>query len=166
MAPTLLELTASIVSSHAAMSELSTEELVQEIQKVYTTLQQLEGGAPETAQAEETKSPVISLKKAFQADQVVCMICGKGGMKTLTRHLAQVHDMKPREYRKQFNIPSSQALTARKFSEARKKMAQDRGLADNLAKARAVRAAKIQEKKAAPAEKPAKPKGAPRKKKA
>ncbi|ABB31541.1 transcriptional regulator, MucR family [Geobacter metallireducens RCH3] len=166
MASTLLELTAGIVSSHAAMSELSTEELVQEIQKVYTTLQQLEGGAPEAAQAEETKAPVISLKKAFQADQVVCMICGKGGMKTLTRHLAQVHDMKPREYRKQFNIPSSQALTARKFSEARKKMAQERGLADNLAKARAVRATKIQEKKGAPAEKPAKPKGAPRKKKA
>ncbi|GLI36686.1 MucR family transcriptional regulator [Geobacter hydrogenophilus] len=166
MASTLLELTASIVSSHAAMSELSTEELVQEIQKVYTTLQQLEGGAPETAPAEETKAPAISLKKAFQADQVVCMICGKGGMKTLTRHLAQVHDMKPREYRKQFNIPSSQALTAKKFSEARKKMAQERGLADNLAKARAVRAAKIQEKKGAPAEKPVKPKGAPRKKKA
>lgn len=167
MAPTLLELTASIVSSHAAMSELSTEELVQEIQKVFNTLQQLEVGAPEAAPAQEAKAPVISLKKAFQADQVVCMICGKGGMKTLTRHLAQVHDMKPREYRKQFNIPSSQALTARKFSEARKKMAQDRGLADNLAKARAARAAKIQEKKAAPAEKPAaKPKGAPRKKKA
>lgn len=165
MAPTLLELTASIVSSHAAMSELSTEELVQEIQKVYATMQQLEGGVAEAAPAEEAKAPVISLKKAFQADQVVCMICGKGGMKTLTRHLAQVHDMKPREYRKQFNIPSSQALTARKFSEARKKMAQDRGLADNLAKARAVRAANIQQKKAA-AEKPAKAKAAPRKKKA
>ncbi|QSV44841.1 MucR family transcriptional regulator [Geobacter benzoatilyticus] len=165
MAPTLLELTASIVSSHAAMSELSTEELVQEIQKVYATMQQLEGGVAEAAPAEEAKAPVISLKKAFQADQVVCMICGKGGMKTLTRHLAQVHNMKPREYRKQFNIPSTQALTARKFSEARKKMAQDRGLADNLAKARAVRAANIQQKKAA-AEKPAKAKAAPRKKKA
>jgi len=44
MASNLLDLTASIVSSHAAMSELSTEELIQEIQKVYSTLQQLEGG--------------------------------------------------------------------------------------------------------------------------
>ncbi|RNC67588.1 MAG: MucR family transcriptional regulator [Desulfuromonadales bacterium] len=165
MAPTLLELTASIVSSHAAVSELSTDELVQEIQKVHATLQQLEGGTVQATQAEETKAPVITLKKAFQADQVVCMICGKDGMKTLTRHLAQVHGMKPGEYRKQFNIPRSQALTARKFSEARKKMAQDRGLAENLAKARAVRAANIQEKKAVAAEKAAKPK-AVRKKKA
>jgi predicted transcriptional regulator len=157
MAPTLLELTASIVSSHAAVSELSTEELVQEIQKVHATLQQLEGGAAAPETTEEPKAPVMTLKKAFQADQVCCMICGKGGMKTLTRHLAQVHQMKPGEYRKQFNIPSSQPLTAKKFSEARKQMAKDRGLAENLAKARAVRAAKIQEKKAA-AEKPAKPK--------
>ncbi|WP_298272061.1 MucR family transcriptional regulator [Geobacter sp.] len=165
MASTLLELTASIVSSHAAVSELSTDELVQEIQKVFSTLQGLEAGAAEAAPAEEAKGPVVTLKKAFQADQVVCMICGKGGMKTLTRHLAQVHDMKPGEYRKQFGIPSTQPLTARKFSEARKQMARDRGLAENLAKARAVRMAKIQEKKAATTEKPAKPK-AVRKKKA
>jgi len=75
------------------------------------------------------------------------MICGKGGMKTLARHLSQVHGMKPREYRKQFNIPASQSLTAKNFSELRKKAALERGLADNLAKARAVRAEKLKANK-------------------
>ena len=83
------------------------------------------------------------------------MICGKGGMKTLARHLAQMHNMKPGAYRKQFGIPSSQPLTAKNFSEARKRMARERGLADNLAKARAVRAEKLKAKKA-PTTKPAK----------
>lgn len=55
--------------------------------------------------------------------------------------------MKPREYRKQFNIPSSQPLTAKNFSEARRKTAMERGLADNLAKSRAVRKAKVSAKK-------------------
>ena len=64
-------------------------------------------------------------------------------LKDYSRHLAQVHGLKPGEYRKQFGIPSSQALTARNFSEARRRMAQEKGLADNLAKARAVRAAKL-----------------------
>ncbi|ACM21350.1 transcriptional regulator, Ros/MucR family [Geotalea daltonii FRC-32] len=153
MASTLLELTASIVSSHASVSEMSSEELLAELQKVHAALQKLE--APAEAES-ESKAPAISLKKAFQPDQVSCMICGKTGMKTLARHLAQVHDMKPGAYRKQFGIPSSQALTAKNFSEARRKMAQDRGLADNLAKARAVRAAKIKAK-AATEEKAAKP---------
>ena len=156
MAATLLELTTDIVTSHASVSAMSTEDLIQEIQKVYNTLQNLEKGAPEIGPAEEGKVPVLSLKKAFQADQVFCMVCGKGGMKTLARHLAQVHGLKPGAYKKQFGIPSSQALTAKNFSEARKKMAQERGLADNLAKAREIRAAKLKAKKVQP-EKGAKP---------
>ena len=157
MAPTLLELTASIVSAHASVSEMSSEELVLELQKVFGALQKLEETG-EAAESAEKKAPAITLKKAFQPDQVICMICGKGGMKTLTRHLAQVHDMKPGQYRKQFGIPSGQSLTAKNFSEARRKMAQERGLADNLAKARAIKAAKLQAKKTAkPAKAAAKP---------
>ena len=150
MASTLLELTANIVSSHASVSEMSGEELLLELQKVYTALQKLETPPVDTGEQAEVKAPAISLKKAFQPDQVTCMICGKSGMKTLARHLAQIHNLKPGAYRKQFGIPRTQALTAKNFSEARRKMAQDRGLADNLAKARAVRAAKIKAKTAAP----------------
>jgi predicted transcriptional regulator len=143
MASSLLELTANIVSSHASVSEMSGEDLLLELQKVHIALQKLEGEFVEGMDQTEAKGPAMSVKKAFQPDQVCCMICGKAGMKTLARHLAQVHGLKPGEYRKQFGIPSSQALTARNFSEARRRMAQEKGLADNLAKARAVRAAKL-----------------------
>ncbi|HEU0265098.1 MAG TPA: MucR family transcriptional regulator, partial [Geobacterales bacterium] len=112
MASTLLEMAMSIVSSHASVSEMTTEELLAEMEKVHQALLKLEGGAEAGAPA----APVMTLKKAFQPDQVYCMICGKGGMKTLTRHLAKVHGMKPGEYRKQFGIPSGQPLTAKKFS--------------------------------------------------
>ena len=157
---TLLELAAEIVASHASTTEMSTDELLLEIQKVYSSLQALEAGkeAPAAA-AEEGKATGLTVKQAFKANEVICLVCGKGGMKTLTRHLKQIHNMKPGEYRKQFGIKSSQSLAARNFSEARRKMAQERGLAANLAKAREVRAAKLQAKKAAP-------KAAPKAKKA
>ncbi len=148
MPNTLVELAASIVSSHASVTVMSTEELLQEIQKVYAALQQLDtAGAAAPEATEEKKTPVMTLRKAFQADQVCCMICGKGGMKTLARHLNQVHGITPREYRRQFNIPAGQSLTAKNFSEKRRLTALERGLADNLAKARAVRAEKLQAKK-------------------
>lgn len=143
MASSLIELTASIVSSHASVTEMSGEDLLLELQKVHGALQKLEVETGEVAERGEAKGPAVPLKKAFQPDQVSCMMCGKSGMQTLTRHLAQVHGIKPGEYRKQFGIPSSQALTAKNFSEARRRMAQEKGLADNLAKARAVRAAKL-----------------------
>lgn len=156
MASSLIELTANIVSSHASVTEMSGEDLVQELQKVHVALQKLnvENGA-EGGEKARHRGPVLSLKKAFQPDQVSCMLCGKSGMKTLARHLAQIHGMKPGAYRRQFGIPSNQPLTARNFSEARRRMALEKGLADNLTKARAVRAEKLAarrgaEKKAPP----------------
>ena len=140
----LLEMTANIVSSHASKTAMLGDELIQELQKVHASLQNLEeeklGKSSETA---KTDVPAMSLKKAFRPDQVFCLICGKGGMKTLSRHIMQTHHMKQGAYRKQFGIPSTQALTASDFSETRRRMAKERGLADNLIAARAVRAAKL-----------------------
>ncbi len=163
MASSLLELTASIVSSHASVTEMSGEDLLLELQKVHGALQKLEVETGEGLEVGGERGPALTLKKAFQPDQISCMLCGKTGMKTLARHLAQVHGVKPGEYRKQFGIPSNQALTAKNFSEARRRMAQEKGLADNLAKARAVRAAKLAAKGGAE-KKPAKqPRGSKQK---
>ena len=163
MTSSLVELTAGIVSSHAVGTEMSSDELIQEITRVFATLKKLEtdGAALETAPA--PGAPLLTMKKAFQNDQVGCLVCGKTGFKTLTRHLKQAHDLKPGQYRRQFSIPSSQSLTAKNYSEARRKSANENNLAANLEKARAVRAAKnkptavvAKPVKAAPA-KPAKP---------
>jgi predicted transcriptional regulator len=147
--PTLIELVAGIVSAHASSNELSGEELVQEIERVHATLKALESGQPvEGATAPVEVKPSLTVKQAFKKDEVVCMVCGKGGFKTLTRHIKQAHELKPGQYRKQFNLPSSQSLTAKNYSEDRRQSALDRGLGENLAKARAVRAAKVSTAKA------------------
>ncbi len=141
MTTSLVELTANIVSAHASGSQLTRDELIQEINTVFTALKQLESGTPGAEVETAPAVPAISLKKAFQNDQITCMICGKSGFKTLTRHLKQAHDLKPGQYRKQFNIPATQSLTAKNYSEARRQAAADNNLAANLEKARAVRAA-------------------------
>lgn len=148
MSSILVELTANIVSSHAASVEMTSDELLQEIQKVYGMLKQLEGDQPIEG---ETAAPAMAPKKSIQKDQVVCLICNKGGFKTLTRHLKQVHNMKPGEYRKQFGLPAGTALAAKNYSEARRAAAQKNNLAANLEKARATRMANLAaKKKAAP----------------
>jgi predicted transcriptional regulator len=60
-------------------------------------------------------------------------------MKTLARHLKTSHDMTANDYRKQFDIPRTQSLAAKNYSEKRRQMAIDRGLGEKLAKARATR---------------------------
>ncbi len=145
----LLQMTADIVASHASMNELSQGDLLAEITLVYNKLAGLSGGVEleeveledvVTIEAEEVK-PAVPLEAAFGADKVFCMVCGKG-MKTLKRHIATAHGMKPGEYRRKFAIPAGTPLVAKNYSEARKRMAQDLNLAERLVKARAARGKK------------------------
>lgn len=142
--PTLLEMAAEIVAAHASTTQMTKEDLVAELAEIHSALQAIEKG--ETLSVEENdqpqnEAPVISRKKAFGKDKITCMLCGKE-MKTLSRHLKTAHDMKPTEYRKRFDIPRTQPLAARNYSESRREMAKERGLGENLARARAARAKK------------------------
>jgi predicted transcriptional regulator len=145
---TITEMAKEIVAAHASKTTMTKNELLKELSEVHAVLAALEKGgtvavpgAAEVVVPEEEAAPAVSLRKAFGKNQISCMLCGKG-MKTLARHLGTAHGMKPSEYRKQFGIPRTQPLAAKAYSESRRQMAVDRGLGENLAKARAAKAKK------------------------
>ena len=163
MATDLIELTADIVIAHVSMTEMSSDDLLKEIKMVYATLEGLEKGKIEISAQEPKKrgrkaketvaaitaekpamppAPALTIEEAFKPDQVACMLCGKKGLTTLKRHLTTAHDLKPGQYRKQFNIPKNQPLAATEYVAKRRQMALDRGLGDNLAAAREAKKAK------------------------
>ena len=140
----ITELAADILSAHVSTTPLTGLELLDTLNKIHATLKALEAG--ESVPVTEETKPELTVKQAFKKNEVVCMVCGKGGFKTLTRHLGSAHDMKPKDYKKQFGIPAKQPLSAKSLTEQRKKTATENNLAGNLEKARAVRAAKVAEK--------------------
>lgn len=142
---TLLEMAADIVAAHASTTNMSKEELVSELSDVYNALNTLEKGEVVDTEEATQEGPAVSRKKAFGKDKIYCMICGKG-MKTLSRHLKTAHSMTASEYRKQFDIPRTQSLAAKNYSETRRQMAIDRGLGEKLAKARAAKGSKAKKK--------------------
>jgi predicted transcriptional regulator len=170
MSTNLLDLTAEIVSAHASVTEMTSDDLLKELKMVYATLQALEKGEkpvtieisahepkkrskktqepaePVAEKAEEKHAtppaPAMTILEAFKPDQVACMICGKTGMKTLKRHLATAHNLKPGQYRKQFNIPKDQPLAATEYVAKRRQAALDRGLREKMAAAKAAKKAK------------------------
>jgi len=142
---TLIELTAQIVTAAAGSKEMSKDELLSAISDVHAALKKLQNPdlVSETAvPSEPVLKPLASIKK----NEVVCLICSKGGFKTLSRHLKQTHGMTASEYKKQFGLKSSVKLVAKAYSEKRKEAAKALNLAGNLEKARAARK---QEKQAA-----------------
>jgi predicted transcriptional regulator len=136
MATEIIKITGQIVISHASMSELSTQELVDEIKDVYNVLASLEGGAviPEAMATEKApeagvvKKPSIKLKDIVTQKYVVCLECGKK-MRTLKRHIQKAHNLLPKEYYKHFGLldPKKYPLVCKEYSEQRRKMAKNWG---------------------------------------
>lgn len=88
------------------------------------------------------KAPVLSVEEAFKDDEIRCLICGKGGMKTLARHLNFMHNLKPGQYRKLFGLKADTLLTSKNYSEMRRQFAEEKVPREAIAKAREVRSAK------------------------
>ena len=137
MASEVLKLTAQIVMSHASMSELSPEELVEEIKEVYGVLSSLETESMSEEQlmekggeGEVVKQPPVPLKDIVKAKYVVCLECGKK-MKTLKTHLRKAHNLMPKEYFKRFGLdPKKFPLVCKDYSEQRSRMAKERGFGE------------------------------------
>jgi len=130
MATEILRMTAELVSSHASLSELSTQELVEEIKEVYMVLSSLEGGAVAPEKASEVagvKKPSIPLKDIVTQKHVVCLECGKK-MKTLKKHIRKAHGLLPKEYFKRFALdPKKYPLVCKEYSAQRRTMAKNWG---------------------------------------
>jgi predicted transcriptional regulator len=148
---TILEMAAEILAAHASSTPMTSDELISELQKIHSTLQSLESGT-EIIQHEQEK-PALTGKQSIKKNEVICLLCNKGGFKTLTRHLTTAHQIKPKDYKKQFGISAKQSLSAKSLTESRKQNAIDKGLGDNLAKAREVKAANFAARMSKPAKK-------------
>lgn len=147
---TLSELTVQILSARLIKKEMSLEELQKEMIAISQMISAIDSGTAqetvEEAPVEEVK-PQLTLKQAFKKEEVVCMVCFKGGFKTLKKHLSVAHDMTPLQYRKKFGIKTTQKLAAKNFSDARREAANARNMSDVLVKARKTRMANIEAKK-------------------
>jgi predicted transcriptional regulator len=130
----VLKLTTEIVISHASMTELTPEQLVEEIKSVYNVLASLDGGiileepiAEKVEEAGAVKKPSIPLKNIVTDKYVVCLECLKK-LKSLKTHLRKAHRLLPKEYYAKFNLdPKKYPLVCKDYSSARSEMAKARG---------------------------------------
>lgn len=126
MTSKILKMTTEIVVAHSSLTELTPEQLVDEVKAVYNALASLEGGAT-LEEPTEAKKPTVPLKDIVTAKYVVCLECGKK-MRTLKAHIRKTHGLMPKEYFQRFGLdPKKFPLVCKEYSEQRSKMAKDRG---------------------------------------
>jgi predicted transcriptional regulator len=133
MASDILKLTSEIVISHASVTELSPQQLIEEIKEIYQVLTSLEAGVTlsKVVPAEEAgmaKKRPVPLKDIVKEKYVVCLECGKK-MRVLKAHLKKAHNLLPKEYFQRFELdPKKYPLVCKEYSAQRRKLAIERGL--------------------------------------
>ncbi len=119
----LLELTTEIVSAHVMNNTISSSDLTQLIQEVYSTLTQV--GA-ETAPVDKPR-PAVPPKKSIFPDHLVCLEDGKK-LKMLKRHLKTSYNMTPDEYRERWGLAADYPMVAPNYAKHRSALAKKIGL--------------------------------------
>lgn len=127
----LVEMSAKIVLEHST-KDMTSDEIVSQIQKVYSSLkameQTTETSTPAKPEAQSEGEEYITVEEAFGKKEIKCLVCGHGGMKVLKQHLTREHHMTPEQYRSQFGLPKHLPLVSNEYHEQRRASALARGL--------------------------------------
>lgn len=118
----LLAMTRDIVCAAAASRNIS--DLAMAIKEVHTALSFLDQPEPEPEIAPVAK---VTKAKSVTPDTVTCMHCGVV-MKSLKRHIGNVHSQTPEAYREFWNLPADHPIVAPNYSAKRSQLAKDHGL--------------------------------------
>lgn len=120
----LLNLTAEIVSAHAANNHVPPADLVASIELVFATLAAL-SDPPEDPVVELV--PAVPIKKSVTDEYLICLEDGKQ-LKMLKRHLKTSYDMTPEEYRAKWGLPYDYPMVAPAYTRKRQALAWKIGL--------------------------------------
>jgi predicted transcriptional regulator len=123
--PSLVMLTADIVSAYVSKNTVSAAELTGLIGDVHAALNRATGHAP--APISEELKPAISIKKSVTLDYIVCLEDGKK-FKSLKRHLRTHYNLSPEEYREKWDLPHDYPMVAPNYAAARSQLAKKMGL--------------------------------------
>jgi len=138
MSKQFVRLAADIVIANSTGRGFTNEQITHMLKSVADTLEELAiepgGMVAEESSSREAQTPA-DWKTSIVKDTITCMICGFSG-KVLTPHLKSKHKTTPKEYRKQFDMPSRTSLISKGYQAKRRKIAKETGIGEKLKQAR------------------------------
>jgi len=120
----ILALTSEIVAAHVSNNAVSSTDLPQLIEAVFSTLAGLQ---VEKAEPVPEQKPAVPIKKSVTDDYLICLEDGKK-LKMLRRHLNTAYGMTPEEYRAKWGLAPDYPMVAPNYSKTRKDLAKRIGL--------------------------------------
>jgi len=123
-APTVMDLTAEIVSAYVSHNPIPSADLSSLVGAVHAALT----GAPhgQAHKPQDELSPAVPVKKSVRPDYIVCLEDGRK-FKSLKRHLGKL-GLTPEKYREKWGLPSDYPMVAASYTRKRSEIAKGMGL--------------------------------------
>lgn len=121
----VLRMAVDVVAAYVGNNQVSTGQLPDIINSVYTSLLTLDL-PPEEVPIEAPK-PAVNVRKSVTPEYIVCLEDGKK-LKMLKRHLRTTYNMSPEEYRSKWNLPPDYPMVAPNYARQRSDFAKKIGL--------------------------------------
>jgi predicted transcriptional regulator len=121
----ILRMAVDVVSAYLGHNSLSSSQIPEIIQTVFSSLLQLDGRS--AGSIGDASRPAVPVKKSVTPEYLICLEDGKK-MKMLKRHLRTAFNMTPDEYRAKWNLPADYPMVAPNYAEQRSAFAKKIGL--------------------------------------
>jgi predicted transcriptional regulator len=122
--PNTRELTVEIVTAYLSANRADAGDLADIIRTVHDSLKGL-GKSEEPAS--KTLQPAVPIKKSITPEYLVCLEDGRK-LKMLKRHLRNVYNMSPEDYRAKWRLPDNYPMVAPRHAAVRSTLAKAFGL--------------------------------------
>jgi predicted transcriptional regulator len=142
--PTVIEMTAEIVSAYVGKNSVGADQLSDLIRQVHGALQNV--GAPPEPPAEKA-TPAVPIRRSINPNYLVCLEDGRQ-FKSLKRHLRTKYDLSPEAYRAKWGLPKDYPMVAPNYAASRSALAKQMGLGQGGRKPAAAPAPKPASRKA------------------
>lgn len=132
MPKSLVEMASEIVAAQASHTPMSPEEISEGVRRVFEVLQNLQAAEAGMGNGSESEGArVVKPQDSIQRNRVICLECNKDFKLLSNRHLA-LHGLTSRDYKLKYGLPLRQPLSARSLTQARRKIAKEKGLGAKL----------------------------------
>jgi predicted transcriptional regulator len=132
MPKSLVEMASEIIAAQASHTSMSPEDISDGVRKVFEVLQSLQAIEEGMASGDEGEGTmVLKPLDSIQRNRVICLECHKDFKLLSNRHLA-LHGLTSRDYKLKYGLPLRQPLSAKSLTQARRRIAREKGLGAKL----------------------------------
>jgi len=122
----ILKLSVDLVSAYASKNEMTRDELVPFVERVFSSMLRICEGSPLMMRNPNLK-PAVPIEDSVHDNYIICLEDGKK-LQMLKRHLKSMYNMTVEQYKERWGLPHEYPVVSPDYAKRRSAIAKSSGL--------------------------------------